>query len=342
MINSVWGDSETQFFYELDPNKILSSIDKLGLKTTGRVLTLNSMENRVYEIECYDESESGIKSVVAKFYRPGRWSRDQILDEHQFLKDARDGDLNVITPLYFLNKTLFQDEETGIFFALFPKKGGRIPDEMNERKLEELGRTLGRLHNIGESKVASNRLTINPDSFGLDNLQILKSTNYLPGEFLGPISDFVIKICNLSRPLFENVSNIRIHGDCHRSNVIYRETEGAYLVDFDDMLNGPAVQDVWLLVPGDDDYAKEQRMILLCEYESFRDFDYSTLKLIEPLRALRYIHFAAWMAKRYDDPAFKSAFPYFGTDKYWSELLYDLRLQAEKIEALSNPYNNYM
>ncbi len=337
MANRVWGDSDTRYFYELDPNQVLNCIDILGLETTGRVLTLNSMENRVYEIEIYDNNNASATSfVVAKFYRPGRWSKEQILDEHNFLCELFDEELNVIAPISIGGKTLFYNEELRIFYCLFPKKGGRIPDEMNEQKLEELGRLIARVHNIGARSKASHRLTINPTSFGLDNLEIIRESKHLPENFRQPIIDIIKRNCDSMYKHFENITNHRIHGDAHRSNIIYRENEGAYLVDFDDMLNGPAVQDIWLMVPGSDDYAKKNRSILLENYEQFRDFDYRTLNLIEPLRALRFIHFSAWMSKRYDDPAFVAAFPYFGSDKYWSELLNDLRVQLDLIKDLGN------
>ncbi len=334
-MSDIWGHNETQFFHELTPDMILNSIDKIGFSTTGRVLTLNSMENRVFDIEVDDEDNP---FIVAKFYRPGRWSREQIKDEHTFLKDLKEEEINVIAPLEIDGETLFELEQHKIYFALFPKKGGRIPDELGEDKLEEIGRLLARLHNIGEKREASHRMSINPTTFGRTNFNALKKSEHLPHLYLEPLENLVNEICDHIDPLFEGLKTHRIHGDCHRSNLIYRENEGNYLVDFDDMLVGPAIQDIWLVVPGDDEEAKRDRLYLLEHYETFRDFNYSELKLIEPLRALRYIHFATWMSKRWEDPAFKQAFPYFGSEEYWSGLIRDLHEQKHKILGVDHLY----
>ena len=324
-MSDIWGHNETQFFFELTPEKILNSIDKLGFLTTGRVLTLNSMENRVYDVEV----EDGF--IVAKFYRPGRWSKEQILEEHEFLLDLKNEEINVIAPLVIDDETLFKLDDHEIFFTLFPRVGGRIPDELNDDKLEELGRLLARLHNIGERKEAKHRMTISPQSFGRNNLEALLKTEHLPELYKSSLVSLVNELCDMSEPLFKGIKSIRIHGDCHRSNLIYREGEGNYLLDFDDMLTGPSVQDIWLVVPGNDQEARSDRALLLEHYETFREFNYHELKLIEPLRALRYIHFATWMAKRWDDPAFKAAFPYFGSEEYWAGLIRDLHEQKNRI-----------
>ena len=334
MNNQVWGAQETQFFFQLDPNLILNCIDSLGFKTTGRCLTLNSMENRVYEVEVEKRSNKDeLEFVVAKFYRPGRWTEAQILDEHNFLHELLEGDIPVIAPIKFDGKTLFKIPDHNLWFTVFPKKGGRIPDEMNDEKLEIIGRLLARIHNVGSSKPSKHRLHITPETFGTNNLEALLSTNYIPPQYIDSLKDVVGQTVSLITPLFEGVKTHRIHGDCHKSNIIYREYEGPFFVDFDDMLIGPAVQDIWLIVPGLDTQSLKDRDHLLKNYEIMREFDYSTLKLIEPLRALRYIHFAAWMAKRWDDPASKNAFPYFGSDEYWSTLIRDLYMQIARIQG---------
>jgi len=336
MNNQIWGDNETEYFFNLNPETILNSIDKLGFKTTGRTLALNSMENRVYELEI--ESPDGSLAndfIVAKFYRPGRWSKEQILEEHQFLKELIEDDIPAIGPMKIDGQTLFEIETHKLWFTIFPKKAGRIPDELNDEKIGILGRLLARIHNTGVRTQATHRLEINPTTFGRNNLELLLNNQNLPKKYHTPLSDIVNRLCDTIDPWFDGILNHRIHGDCHRSNLIYREDEGLFFVDFDDMLIGPAVQDVWLLVPGDDKFALEDREKLLANYEIMRDFDYNTLRLIEPLRALRYTHFAAWMAKRWDDPSFKTAFPYFGSDEYWSSLIGDLYHQLEKIQGIS-------
>ncbi|MCK5882392.1 MAG: serine/threonine protein kinase [Bacteriovoracaceae bacterium] len=346
MSTYMWGDNETQFFFQLGPGLVLDAIDELGLVTTGRCLTLNSMENRVYEIEI-DIPEHTITSasdrfVVAKFYRPGRWTEKQIREEHQFLKDLTEAEIPVIAPLEFDGETLFKLKDHDLFYTVFPKKGGRVPDEMNREQLEITGRTLARLHTVGASRMANHRIQISPETYGTQNSKYLLDNNFIPSHIEPSFKEAIDELITTITPMFDGVSNHRIHGDCHLGNIISRE-EGPFFIDFDDMLVGPAVQDVWLIVPGDDEQAIINRNILLESYDSMRNFDYRTLKLIEPLRTLRYIHFAAWTAKRWEDPAFKLAFPHFGTDHYWSTLNVDLRVQLNKITPLvaPNPYGEF-
>lgn len=343
MANYIWGDQETQFFFHLTPDIILDAVESLGHKTTGRCLTLNSMENRVYEIELdldsYDNDSE--RFVIGKFYRPGRWSEQQILDEHKFLKDLEDAEIPVIAPLSYNDKTLFKLPEHDIFFCLFPKRGGRVPDEMSTTQLEIMGRLLARIHSVGECSDAKHRIHINPTNFGRDNLSFLLDNKFIPFHLEESYKNIINKICELSDPLFEGIKTHRIHGDCHHGNVIYREDTGFNFIDFDDMLVGPAVQDIWLIVPGRDHYAIQDRNTMIDSYCTMRDFDFRELKLIEPLRALRYIHFAAWIAKRWDDPSFKASFGHFGTDQYWDTLLADLRQQLTLIQEASQPTYDY-
>ncbi len=334
MREHIWGENETQYFFHLNPNLILACVDALGFRTTGRCLTLNSMENRVYEIEVEQkENPNDTESIIAKFYRPGRWSREQILDEHNFLLELVEEEIPVIAPLKFNDETLFKIPGHELLYTIFPKKGGRIPDEMNDEKLEIIGRLIARIHNVGSRKKSEHRLAINPTTFGSNNLRLLLDNNFLPPQYASGFKNVVEQVCELSAPMFEGIETHRIHGDCHRANIIYREFEGPFFVDFDDMLMGPAIQDIWLIVPGNDQQSIKNREHLLQNYEIMRRFDYGTIRLIEPLRALRFIHFAAWMAKRWDDPAFKIAFPYFGTDEYWSTLTTDLHIQVAKIQG---------
>ncbi len=333
MSDYIWGDKETQFFFELTPDLVLQAVEDLGLKTTGRCLTLNSMENRVYEIEI-DNPQAVIPSdhfVVAKFYRPGRWSREQIQDEHDFMFDLQAEEVPVVAPLRFESESLFQLKEHQLLYTLFPKKGGRLVDEFSVEQLQIMGRMLARLHNVGAVKAASHRIQISPDSFGLQNLRFLLESRLLPAHLEASYQQVVEELCARMQPLFKKAATHRVHGDCHLGNIIWRPDEGPFFIDFDDMLMGPAVQDIWLVVPGTDSYAVNDREVLLEAYENMRSFDRSQLKLIEPLRALRFIHFSAWIGKRWNDPAFQRAFPHFGSAQYWDGQLADLRLQAEKI-----------
>lgn len=333
MTDYVWGNAETQFFYQLNPETILSSIDGLGFRTTGRCMALNSMENRVYEIEI--ETESSIASehfLIAKFYRPGRWTKEQILEEHEFLKELQAEEIPVIAPIEINGETLFSVPSHNLYFCIFPKQGGRAPQDMNEQMLQILGRLLARMHNVGAVKKAQHRLHITPDTFGRQNLEFLLKSKAIPFHHENSYKSLVEQICNVSDPLFKNIEMHRIHGDCHWGNVIYREDRGAFFIDFDDMLMGPAVQDIWLLVPGDDEYAVRDRQTMIDAYNSMRGFDSKSLRLIEPLRSLRMIHFAAWITKRWEDPAFKQAFPFYGTEQYWGNQIQDLTNQLRKIQ----------
>jgi Ser/Thr protein kinase RdoA (MazF antagonist) len=326
----MWGEQETQFFYHLNPDIILHAVEELGLNTTGRCLALNSMENRVYEIEIEDDNHG--QFIVAKFYRPGRWTKQQILDEHEFLFDLIEAEIPALAPLKFNGESLFKLKDHELYYSLTPKKGGRIPQEFNDEQLEIMGRLIARMHNVGASKKSDTRIKISPETYGKQNLNFLLENKYIPSHLEASYKAAVDEICELSAPLFQKASSHRIHGDCHWGNIIWREEEGPFLVDFDDMLVGPAVQDVWLVIPGDDQQAKIDRSIFLEAYEELREFNYSELKLIEPLRALRFIHFSAWIAKRWEDPAFQNAFVHFASPHYWDEQLNDLRIQIDKIK----------
>jgi len=319
-------DSLHNFFFELTPERVLQAVETAGLHCTGRCMALNSFENRVYDVELEGDPPS---RRVAKFYRPGRWTEEQIREEHEYLYDLQSDEIPVVAPIAFANRsgnsTLHQTP-TGIWFSLFPKVGGRAPEELTDDQLKRLGRLLGRIHNIGARKKAPHRIVIGPDTYGLSNLEFLKSGNFIPLEFLARYEKATREICALTQDFLQNVPYQRIHGDCHLGNLLWNQN-GPFFLDFDDMVQGPAVQDLWLLVPGRDAEALRQRGVLLEGYMEMREFDYSTLRLIEPLRALRFIHYAAWIARRWDDPAFPRAFPQFGTHRYWQDETEDLEQQ---------------
>jgi Ser/Thr protein kinase RdoA (MazF antagonist) len=333
MSEYVWGDQETQYFYEIGPEDILKAVDCLGLRSTGRILQLNSLENRVYQVEIELEEESTNPSdhfVIIKFYRPGRWTKNQILDEHTFLFDLREQEIPVIAPLKINGTSLF--ELKSIYYALFPKKGGRIPDEFDEEASLNLGRLLGRVHLVGAKAVSQYRIKMNPDTFGKQNIQFLLDKKLIHPQIETSYLKTWEGIEKLISPLFQNLTIQRIHGDCHRGNILYAK-DGFSLVDFDDMVMGPKVQDLWLIFPGRDEETLKLRDEFLIGYDEFNNFDYSSLKLIEPLRTLRFIHFSAWIGKRIDDPSFQRAFPYYGTIEYWNGQLKDLQDQLELISA---------
>jgi Ser/Thr protein kinase RdoA (MazF antagonist) len=347
MSKGVWGDEQTKFFFELTPDRVLRAVEASGLRCNGRCSTMNSFENRVYEVEleedhevregCFDGGPEGQvadrrtsrleRRRVVKFYRPGRWTREQILEEHEFLEDLKEAEIPVIAPLRFADgRTLHSEADSGIYYAVFPKVGGRAPDEFTDGQLERVGRLLARIHNVGSFKTAAHRLRIDPSVYGIANLESLLAGDWLPLEFRERYESAVRRICAHVEPWFQQCRFIRIHGDCHLGNLLWNQ-EGPFFLDFDDMLLGPAVQDIWLLVPGRDSESIRQREVLLRGYEEMRFFDRSELKMIEALRALRFVHYTAWIARRWEDPAFPAAFPAFGSARYWAEVTADLEEQ---------------
>jgi Ser/Thr protein kinase RdoA (MazF antagonist) len=331
------GSPETKFFFELTPEKILDAVEKLGVRCTGRCLPLNSMENRVYEVEIElpdDAPKRGTERFrIVKFYRPGRWTKEQIQEEHQFLLDLKEYEIPAVAPLADAQgTTLFQLPGLAMFYAVFPKQGGRNPEELDNMQMIQAGRLLARMHNVGAIKPAANRIRITPENIAGQSLEFLLDTDSLPRDIAEQYESLVRNICDISSPWFESAVFHRIHGDCHLGNLLW-SGEGPFWVDFDDMAQGPAVQDLWLLLPGRDDYAQQKLNLLLEGYQQMREFDRRTLRLIEPLRAMRMIYFTAWIAKRWDDPAFRSAFVEFGTPRYWREQLIQLQEQLEWIQG---------
>ncbi len=337
-----WGNKETEYFYKLTPEAIMDAVEYFDLRPTGRTLPLNSMENRVYEIEIEnpDAKTPSENFVISKFYRPGRWNKEQIQEEHDFLNDLIKAEIPAIAPIMHNGESVFTHKETGLLFCLFPKKGGRHKDELQDEEIEILGRTLARLHTVGKQKVASHRVQLTPKTYGEGNLEMILEADVLPNHLRETYTNYVNQIVSLSSPLFEGRELQRIHGDCHWGNVLWdlgSEVAKPFFVDFDDMVRGFPVQDIWLLIPGRDREAMSQRNLLLGAYDEIAHFDYSSLKLVEPLRTLRYIHFTAWITKRWEDPSFKNAFPQFGTEAYWETQTADLREQIGLIQDSQTP-----
>ena len=240
---SAWGEEETQLFLDLQPEKILETVELLGKRSTGRVTALNSLENRVFEVELEEGRELGSSRVVAKFYRPGRWTREQILEEHQFLLDLKEQDIPVVAPIPFPNGTTLEKvKDADIFCAVFPKQMGRNPQELVSEDLQRLGRLLARIHNVGAERSSPNRITLNPDVYGIRNLEYLLESDAISYAVVDRYEELVYEICDLSEHLFDRVTNQRIHGDCHFGNILWGD-DGPFLVDFDDMVQGPCVQD---------------------------------------------------------------------------------------------------
>jgi Ser/Thr protein kinase RdoA (MazF antagonist) len=286
------------------------------------------MENRVYQVEIeLDEPPRTPNDAfrVIKFYRPGRWSEEQILEEHRFLLDLVDADLPVVAPLELAGgSTLARVPDVAMFAAVFPRKGGRAPDELADEDVDRLGRLLARLHGVGAMRTAKARLRLDIESYARPDLAYLVESGRLPPSVCDAYRMVFETICELAGPWLAVAGAQRIHGDCHRGNVLWG-SQGPMLVDFDDMVVGPCVQDLWLLVPGRDEDALRRRRRMVDAYEQMRDFDRTQLRLVEPLRAMRVVHFSAWIARRWEDPAFYRVFPDFGSERYWFEELTTLR-----------------
>jgi Ser/Thr protein kinase RdoA (MazF antagonist) len=310
-------------FLALTPDRVLDAVEVGGLRSTGRCLPLRAFENRVYEVELDDQ-----RRLVVKFYRPGRWSRETILDEHRYLLDLADAELPAVAPLDLGNGGTLNEVE-GILYAAFPKVRGRTLDELDAEKRRHIGRTVGRMHAIGAARPAPHRPTLSLDRYIHEPLEVLLKGGFVP-ENLGPrYRDVALRIAEAARPLLAAVKPQRIHGDLHYGNILW--TPSPVLVDFDDCLMGPPVQDLWLLARGHDEEARQAREDLLEGYEVFREFDRSTLALVEPLRAMRIVYMSGWIARRWDDPSFPPAFPSFGDHRYWMQEYEELVAIAEAL-----------
>jgi Ser/Thr protein kinase RdoA (MazF antagonist) len=300
-----------QDFFALTPDRVLDAVEVGGLRCTGRCLPMRAFENRVYEIELDDE-----RRLIVKFYRPGRWSREAILDEHAFLAELEAAELPAVPPID-LGTGATLAEIDGIFYAAFPKVRGRTLDEADDERLRRIGRLIGRMHAIGAARDAPHRPRLTVERYVHEPLEVLKAAGVISVAFAGRYRDLALKIADSAAPLLARARAQRIHGDLHWGNMLWG-TDGPILLDFDDFLVGPPVQDLWLLALGGSEDARKAREQLVEGYELFREFDRSTLVLCEPLRAMRIIYMSAWIARRWDDPSFRAGFPAFGSDSYWS------------------------
>jgi Ser/Thr protein kinase RdoA (MazF antagonist) len=291
---------------------VLNAVEVGGLRSTGRCLPLRAFENRVYEVELEDE-----RRLVVKFYRPGRWSRETILDEHAFLADLAAAEVPVAAPLDLGTGSTLAESE-GIYYAAFPKVRGRWLDELDAENRRRIGRTIGRMHAVGAARPAPHRLRLDVATYIERPVEVLMAGDFIPGT-LGPrYRDTALRIADAARDALAAAPAQRIHGDLHWGNILWA-SDGPILVDFDDCLMGPPVQDLWLLARGDTEEARRAREDLLEGYEVFREFDRSTLELCEMLRAMRIVHMSGWIARRWDDPSFPHAFPNFRDHRYWMQ-----------------------
>ncbi len=311
----------------LTPDTVLDALDSVGLRGDGRLLALNSYENRVYQVWL----EEG-PPVVAKFYRPGRWSTDAILEEHAFTAELYEREIPVVTAVTVGDRTLHEFQS--FRFAVFPKRGGRAPELEDPKTLEWMGRFIGRIHAVGALRPFRNRPILDVASFGEGPRDYLLSGGFVPAELTDAwrrVVDLALDGIRRSYDRAGDVKTLRLHGDCHPGNVLWTD-DGPHFVDFDDSRTGPAVQDLWMLLSGDRESANGQLGDLLAGYEDFCEFNTRELHLVEALRALRMIHYEAWLARRWTDPAFPAAFPWFGTQRYWQDQILDLREQVARLD----------
>lgn len=314
-------------FSTLTPDALLDALSAIGLAPDGRLLGLNSFENRVYLVWLDDGS-----SRVVKFYRSGRWSDAAILEEHAFVSELVAHEIPAVAPLSIDGRTLHTLGD--LRFAVYPRQGGRSPEFEQPETLLRMGRVLGRLHAVGALRPFRERRTLDVHSFGEVPRDYLYEERFLPDELEDVYFGVVEQVLDGVRYAFERaggVAQLRLHGDCHAGNVLWT-AQGPHFVDFDDACMGPAVQDLWMLLSGDRSEQQRQLGEVLAGYEDFREFDRRELHLIEALRSLRLIHYAGWLARRYDDPAFVQAFPWFNTVRYWQERILELREQIPLME----------
>lgn len=313
----------------LTPDAVLDALDSVGLRGDGRQLALNSYENRVYQLWLEDGG-----SVVAKFYRPERWSDAAILEEHAFTLDLAEREIPAVAPLVIAGRSLHSFG--GFRFAVYPRRGGRVPELSDPDTLEWMGRFIGRIHAVGALQRFEHRPTLDIASFGEEPRDFLLHGDWLPDDLKEVYRSVVEQALTGVRHAFDragDVAHLRLHGDCHMGNVLWTD-DGPHFVDFDDSRMGPAVQDLWMLLSGEREDRIRQLSDVLAGYEDFMEFDARELHLIEALRSLRLIHYAAWLARRWADPAFPAAFPWFNTQRYWQDHILELR---EQIAAMDEP-----
>ncbi len=316
-------------YARLTPDLVLEAIERAGFVPDGRVLALNSYENRVYQVGLEEATP-----VVVKFYRPARWTRAAILEEHAFALELAAAEIPIVAPLVIGGETLLEVE--GYPYAVYPRRGGRWPDLDTTDDRVLMGRFLGRMHRVGASRRFEHRPGLDVEAMAVRSAEYVLAGDWLPDYQVDRYAEVAESLIDGIRNAFEAAEplrRIRIHGDCHRGNILWTDT-GPHFVDLDDCMTGPAVQDLWMLLAGGREEMRRQLTDLLEGYAQFAEFDRVELGLIEALRALRMIHYAAWLARRWHDPAFPKAFPWFSGPRYWDE---HVRQLTEQREALDEP-----
>jgi len=315
-------------FDRLTPDFIIDAVESQQLLSDGRLLALNSYENRVYQVGIEEDNP-----IIAKFYRPQRWSDEQILEEHEFSFELAEQELPIVTPQIFDNSSLLQFQ--GFRMALFKRQGGYAPELDHQDNLTILGRFLARMHLIGSRVKFTHRPEITMQSYGVESFKFL-SHEFIPSElklaYDSLCRDLLLNMEDIIKTT-SMVQKIRVHGDCHAGNILWRD-DAPHFVDFDDARMAPAIQDLWMLLSGDRHQQSLQLKKILAGYLEFNDFNFSELRLIEVFRTLRIMHYSAWLARRWSDPAFPRSFPWFNSVRYWEDHILELR---EQLAALQEP-----
>ena len=320
-------NSDIQHPYDrLTPDRVLDAVESRGYVSDARIFALNSYENRVYQVGI-EESDP----VIVKFYRPERWSREQILEEHRFSIELQQMELPIVAPLVSDGESLHEFE--GFLFAIFPRQGGHAPELDNLDNLLILGRTLGRMHKLGAAKAFEYRPEISLQRFGIDNINYLLGNDFIPESLKEAYKTLTQDLLHRLETIRANnrFNCIRVHGDCHSGNILWRN-DAPHFVDFDDTVMAPAIQDLWMLLSGDRQSQTLQMAEVLEGYTEFMDFHPAELNLVEYYRTLRLINYSGWLAKRWDDPAFPMAFTWFNTERYWAEHILELREQLAMLD----------
>jgi Ser/Thr protein kinase RdoA (MazF antagonist) len=326
-------------YARLTPDVVLNALDALGLRCDGRLMPLASYENRVYQVGQEEgpprgQPPRGQDQIIAKFYRPGRWSDAQILEEHAFALELAGHEIPVVAPIVVEARTLHTFE--GFRLAVYPRQGGRSPELDDPTVLEWIGRFIGRIHAVGRARAFEHRPALAIEGFGEESRRFLLEKGFVPSDLVTSwrtVADLALEGVRAAFARAGDYTPLRLHGDCHSGNVLWTPTSGnlaggPHFVDLDDSRMGPAVQDLWMLVSGDRATMARQFRDLLKGYEDFAEFDDRELHLVEALRTLRLLHYSAWLARRWDDPAFPIAFPWFNTVRYWQDRILELREQV--------------
>ena len=314
-------------YANLTPDVVLKSVESVGFRCDGRIIALNSYENRVYQLGTEDGG-----FVVAKFYRPQRWSDEGIIEEHQFTGELVKKEIPIVAPIEIDGRTFHKHD--GFRFAVFPRQGGRWPELGQSQDRVLMGRFLGRIHAVGALTHFEHRQDISIDRMGLEASQYVLESHWVPEHLVESYDSITTQLLGSIAEAFARAGDtreLRIHGDCHSGNILWTN-DGPQFVDLDDCVTGPAVQDLWLFLSGEHQARSLQLQDILEGYSQFYDFDYRELHLIEALRTLRMIHYTAWIARRWIDPAFPRAFPWFSENKYWEEHVLALKEQSAALD----------